>query len=328
MRIGWDETGKHLYETGVDHGVVYPAADNGSYPKGYGWNGLTGYTESPSGADETALYADNIKYLSLRSAEEFGATITAYTYPDEFAKLDGSASPIAGVKIYQQARKSFGLAVRTLIGNDIDANDHGYLLHLVYGLTASPSERGYSTVNDSPEAIEFSWELKSVPVAVTGKYKPTSVLTIDSTKCTEEQMTAIENVLYGTNGVSSYTEQAVTGPSYDAVAEPTGNPHEQSYYERSGEEGSYVYTLTTDETVVELKIYYTKIPGDNPSTFDDGSPLYEKNASDQYVATSDVEAVASKTYYKQTTTTGTDPRLPLPDEVFSIMNSASNQVGG
>lgn len=328
-KIAWDETGKHLYETGVDHGVVYPAADNGSYPKGYGWNGLTGYTESPSGADETALYADNIKYLSLRSAEEFGATITAYTYPDEFAKLDGSASPIAGVKIYQQARKTFGLCVRTLIGNDIDSNDHGYLLHLVYGLTASPSERGYSTVNDSPEAIEFSWELKSVPVAISGNFKPTSVVTIDSTKCTEAQLTAIENVLYGTNGVSSYSIQAVTAPSYNEVSEPSGNPHEQSYYERSGEEGSYVYTLTADETVDGEKTYYTKTPGDNPSTFDDGNPLYELNASNQYVATSDIEAVASKTYYKQTTTTGADPRLPLPDEVVSILQSAANaNVGG
>lgn len=243
-KLAWDLTGQHLYETGTDHGVVYPAASDGTYPKGYAWNGITGWTESPSGADETALYADNIKYLSLRSAEEFGATLTAYTYPDAFANLDGSAALMDGVKIYQQARKSFGLAIRTLIGNDIDSNDHGYLLHLVYGLTASPSERGYSTVNDSPEAIEFSWEMKSVPVNVTG-YKPTSIITIDSTKVNANRLADLEDVIYGTSAGDRYflSDDTTVDSSktyytkgsdgtYTEVSEPTGNPHTSDYYEK------------------------------------------------------------------------------------------------
>lgn len=243
-KLAWDLTGQHLYETGTDHGVVYPAASDGTYPKGYAWNGITGWTESPSGADETALYADNIKYLSLRSAEEFGATLTAYTYPDAFADLDGSAALMAGVKIYQQARKSFGLAIRTLIGNDIDSNDHGYLLHLVYGLTASPSERGYSTVNDSPEAIEFSWEMKSVPVNVTG-YKPTSIITIDSTKVNANRLADLEDVIYGTSAGDRYflSDDTTVDSSktyytkgsdgtYTEVSEPTGDPHTSNYYEK------------------------------------------------------------------------------------------------
>ena len=336
-RLGWDQTGQHLYETGTDHGVVYPAASNGTYPKGYAWNGITGWTESPSGADETALYADNIKYLSLRSAEEFGATLTAYTYPDAFADLDGSAALMDGVKIYQQARKAFGLAIRTLIGNDIDSNDHGYLLHLVYGLTASPSERSYSTVNDSPEAIEFSWEMKSVPVNVTGK-KPTSVITIDSTKISADRLAALENVLYGTDAVVSYAaKQNPTATVYAAVAEPGSvNPSEQDtpslWYERSGEEGSYVYTHTSDSEVDPNKTYYTRTAGDDPHTADGG--WYERSGEEGsyvYTPTTDTEIVAgtpsaSKTYYVKSTASGTDARLPLPDEVISILSGTS--VGG
>ena len=314
-KIAWDQIGQHLYETGTDHVVVYPAAANGSYPKGYGWNGVTGYTESPSGADETALYADNIKYLSLRAAEEFGATITAYTYPDEFAILDGSAQPLTGVKVYQQARKSFGLCVRTLIGNDIDSNDHGYLLHLVYGLTASPSERGYSTVNDSPEAIEFSWELKSVPVAVNG-YKNTSVITIDSTKVDSEKLTALENILYGTDGAVEYVEKTgLTGVTYTADT-PVANPHSEGFYERSGEVGSYVYTLSEDTTVDSEKTYYKKNNGDDPTQVDGG--LYELNGT-TYTLTADTTVDPEKTYYKKNETGGTDPYLPLPDEVISLL---------
>lgn len=336
-RLGWDQTGQHLYETGTDHGVVYPAASNGTYPKGYAWNGITGWTESPSGADETALYADNIKYLSLRSAEEFGATLTAYTYPDAFADLDGSAALMDGVKIYQQARKAFGLAIRTLIGNDIDSNDHGYLLHLVYGLTASPSERSYSTVNDSPEAIEFSWEMKSVPVNVTGK-KPTSVITIDSTKISADRLAALENVLYGTDAVVSYAaKQNPTATVYAAVAEPGSvNPSEQDtpslWYERSGEEGSYVYTHTADSEVDPNKTYYTRTAGDDPHTADGG--WYERSGEEGsyvYTPTTDTEIVAgtpsaSKIYYIKSTASGTDARLPLPDEVISILSGTS--VGG
>lgn len=291
-KLEFDKAGEHFYETGNEKVVVYPANESGAYPKGYAWNGVTGYTETPSGADETALYADNIKYLSLRAAETFGATITAYTYPDEFAKLDGSASPLDGVKIYQQARRAFGLCVKTLIGNDIDSNDHGYLLHLVYGLTCSPSERGYSTVNESPEAIEFSWELSSIPVPVPGTdangkpFKNTSVITIDSrkfydpnTKQYDAKFLALEAKLYGTDGTDTYT----------AVADPgvSDNPSTKGWYERSGagtSESPYVYTLSQDTVVNNEKTYYAKsVVGD------------------------------------------ADPYLPLPAEVISTL---STTVGG
>ena len=175
----WDATGEHLYKTGIDHGVIYDVNDQGQYVNGEEWNGLTGFTKSPSGAEETKLFADNIKYLSLRSAEDFGATITCYTFPALFEEKNGSKELIPGMKVYQQARKSFGLCVRTLLGNDVDTNDYGFELHLCYGLTASPSEEAFNTVNDSPEAIEFSYELASIPVAVTGA-KPTAVVTLSS----------------------------------------------------------------------------------------------------------------------------------------------------
>lgn len=195
-KLAWDETSKRLYETGVRNGVLYPQATNGTYPKGVAWNGLTAVTESPSGAEETALWADDIKYLSLRSAEEFGATVEAYTYPDEFAICDGSAELAEGVIIGQQPRKPFGLSYRTVLGNDTELDAHGYKLHLIYGATASPSERAYQTVNDSPEAITFSWEMTTVPVAVTGA-KPTACITIDSTKVDAAKLAALEKVLYG-----------------------------------------------------------------------------------------------------------------------------------
>lgn len=199
-RLLWDQIGDRLYETGVDQGVLY-IPNNGIYDTGIAWNGLTAVTESPSGAEATALYADNIKYLNLYSAEEFGATIEAYTYPDEFAQFDGVATPSPGVLVGQQGRKSFGLAYRTKLGNDVDGQDHGYKLHLVYGLTASPSEKNFNTINDSPEAITFSWELSSVPVAVTG-LKPTSIIVIDSTTVSSGDLTIIEDALYGTAGTS------------------------------------------------------------------------------------------------------------------------------
>ena len=197
MRLEWDNTGERFYETGVKRGVVYPAV-GGQYPKGYVWNGLTAVTESPSGAESNPIYADDIKYLDLRSAEEFGATVEAYTYPDEFAECDGSAFVAAGVSIGQQTRKPFGLSYRTIIGNDVDANDHGYKLHLIYNATASPSERGYQTVNDSPEAITFSWELTTTPLPVVGR-KPTACITIDSTKADSAALDALEDILYGTD---------------------------------------------------------------------------------------------------------------------------------
>ena len=196
-KIVWDQTGERLYETGVDHGVLYPVQEDGTYSLGVPWNGLTGITESPSGAEATPLFADNIKYLNLVSAEDFGCTIEAYTYPDEFAECDGSASIADGVIIGQQARKTFGLCYRTLIGNDVDSNGHGYKLHLIYGCLAAPSEKGYTTVNDSPEAITFSWEVSATPVNVTG-FNPTACLTIDSTKVDTDKMKQIEDALYGT----------------------------------------------------------------------------------------------------------------------------------
>lgn len=195
MKLEWDKVSEHYYETGVDRGVLYPYATNG-YGTGVAWNGLTAVNEQPSGAEENAQYADNIKYLSLRSAEEFGVTIEAFTYPDEFAQCDGSVEVAPGVVIGQQTRKSFGLCYRTVYGNDTEGNDYGYKLHIVYGLTASPSEKSYQTINDSPEAIQFSWEAKSVPVPVTG-HKPTSVFTVDSTKTPQAKLEALESVLYG-----------------------------------------------------------------------------------------------------------------------------------
>ena len=195
-RITWDDTGKRFYETGVKMGVLYPIQSDGKYSKGVAWNGLTAVTESPSGAEATPLYADDIKYLNLISNEEFGATIEAYTYPDEFAECDGSAALATGVMIGQQTRKTFGLCYRTSLGNDVEGSDYGYKLHMIYGCLAAPSEKAYATINDSPEAITFSWEVSTTPVSVNG-FKPTSQITIDSTKVNAEKLAALEDVLYG-----------------------------------------------------------------------------------------------------------------------------------
>lgn len=195
-KLTWDNTGERIFETGVKQGVLYPIQSDGKYTKGVAWNGLTAVTESPSGAEATALYADDIKYLNLLSNEEFGATIEAYTYPDEFAECDGSAELAPGVMIGQQKRKIFGLCYRTTIGNDVEGNDYGYKLHLVYGCLAAPSEKGYSTINDNPDAITFSWEVSTTPVNVAG-FKPTSQITIDSTKVDPAKLAALEAVLYG-----------------------------------------------------------------------------------------------------------------------------------
>lgn len=207
-KLVWDADSKRLYETGVDHGVLYVKATNGTYPKGVAWNGLTAVTESPSGAEATPLYADNIKYLNLRSAEEFGATIEAYTYPDEFGVCDGSAELAKGVQIGQQARKMFGLSYRTKVGNDTDGEDYGYKLHLIYGCDAAPSERGYQTINDSPSAITFSWTVSTTPVNVEG-FKPTASLTIDSTKVDATKLKALEDILYGSD-TSTFAEDGDT----------------------------------------------------------------------------------------------------------------------
>lgn len=198
--LTWDQVGERLYETGVDHGVLYIPDNTGVYDTGYAWNGLVSVTESPSGAESTPTYADNIKYLNLISAEQYGATIEAYTYPEEFAQCDGTASPEAGVTFGQQGRKTFGLAYRTRVGNDIDGTDHGYKLHLIYGAQAAPSEKAYATINDSPEALTFSWELSTTPVDVVG-FKPTASLTIDSTKVDPDALTELEATLFGAVGV-------------------------------------------------------------------------------------------------------------------------------
>lgn len=208
-KLVWDKTGERLYETGVKMGVLY-VQEAGAYPKGVAWNGLTAVTESPSGAEATPLYADDIKYLNLMSAEEFGATIEAYTYPDEFKVCNGEAELVAGISLGQQARKTFGMCYRTTIGNDVDGNDHGYKLHLIYGALAAPSEKAYATINDSPEAITFSWEVTTTPVNVEG-FKPTSYVVIDSTKVDATKLAALEAKLYG-----SESEEA-TLPLPDAI---------------------------------------------------------------------------------------------------------------
>lgn len=195
-KLVWDQSGKRLYETGVDHGVLYPIQTGGVYSKGVAWNGLTAVTESPSGADVSDIYADNMKYLGLVGAEKFGATVEAYTYPDEFAECDGSVELVKGATIGQQNRKVFGMVYRTVIGNDVDGNEHGYKLHLIYGATAAPSEKAYNTINEDPEAITFSWELSTTPVNVTG-HKPTASLTIDSTKADPTKLAELEKILFG-----------------------------------------------------------------------------------------------------------------------------------
>lgn len=197
-KIEWDKTGERLFETGIDHGVLYPQAAGGTYPKGVAWNGLTAVTESPSGAEPTPLYADNIKYLNLMSVEEFGFTIEAYMYPDEFAECNGEGSLVQGVTIGQQKRKAFGMSYRTLIGNDVDGDSHGYKLHLIYGALAAPSEMARNTVNDNPEAATMSWECSTTPVTV-DKFKPTSHIIIDSTKADPTKLAALEKKLYGDN---------------------------------------------------------------------------------------------------------------------------------
>lgn len=231
-RLTWDQVGERLYETGVSRGVLYIPDAQGVYDDGVAWNGLTTVTESPSGAEATAIYADNIKYLNLISAEEFGATIEAYTYPDEFGQFDGTASPVAGLNVGQQNRKQFGLSYQTRVGNDVSGADLGYKIHLVYGATAAPSEKAYGTINDSPEAITFSWELTTSPVDAGATLKPTALLTIDSTKVDADALADLEDILYGTAGQDprlplpvevialfsgTVTEVTATSPTFNAT---------------------------------------------------------------------------------------------------------------
>lgn len=205
-KLKWDQVGDRLYETGIDHGVLYPQKDGG-YPLGVAWNGLTAVTESPSGAEDNALYADNMKYLNLKSAEEFGATIECYTYPDEWGACNGESELAPGITLGQQRRNTFGLSYRTKVGNDTEGEDYGFKIHLIYGASASPSERSYSTINDSPEAITFSYEVTTTPVDVPGKdatgkpFKPVACVTIDSRKSDPEAIAKLEAILYGTDEV-------------------------------------------------------------------------------------------------------------------------------
>lgn len=223
-RLVWDQTGEHFYETGVKQVVLYPMTGN-AYDAGVAWNGVTSIEENPSGADFNPIYADDIKYLNIQGAEEFGATIGAYTYPDEFAECDGAATPVDGVAVGQQARKSFGLCYRTTIGNDTEGIEYGYKLHIVYGAKVTPSSKSYSTINDSPEPAEMSWEMNTTPVAVSGM-KPTSIITIDSTKFTETadkaKLTALENMLYGTNAGSGTEATNPQLPLPDVVLSTLG----------------------------------------------------------------------------------------------------------
>lgn len=202
-KLVWDDTGKRLYETGVKNGVLYPQDAEGKYPKGVAWNGLTAVTESPTGAEPTPLYANDSKYLELMSAEELEGSIEAYTYPDEFAACDGSAELVPGVTIGQQTRKAFGMAYKTTLGNDVENEAYGYKLHLIYGAKASPSEKAYNTINDSPEAITFSWNFTTTPVPVEG-FKPTASVVIDSTKVDKEKLQALEDALFGTEAKEAY----------------------------------------------------------------------------------------------------------------------------
>lgn len=249
--VKWDRDNERFYETGTDRGVLYVKNQTGTaYNSGVAWNGLTAVTENPSGAEETALYADNKKYLSLRSKEEFGATVEAYTYPDEWAVCDGSAELAPGVYVGQQTRRGFGMTYRTRIGNDTQFDDFGYKVHIIYNGMASPSQKSYATINDSPEAITFSWELTTIPVdmpVVDGtQLKPSATITIDSTKFAGEtdhaKLQAIESILYGTDAV------------YEKVTSPTGNPKTLNYYVKDTS-GSYV--ATTDTTVTEGVDYYS-----------------------------------------------------------------------
>ncbi|MET0787434.1 MAG: hypothetical protein ABWY25_12100 [Paenisporosarcina sp.] len=263
----WDQTGERLYETGVDHGVLYMPDSGGAYSDGVAWNGLTSVSETPSGAEPNSQYADNIKYLNLYSAEEFGATLEAFTYPDEFAQFDGLWTASPGVTVGQQSRKVFGLSYRTKIGNDIEGDDFGYKIHLIYGCTASPSEKAYNTINDSPEAITFSWEISTVPVGVTD-HKPTSVITIDSTKVASAALADLEELLYGTVGTDpslpspdevvalfggTVTEVTPTQPTFDGsdtITIPTVTG--VTYYIGGAAQVAGAVTITAN-TVVEAR---------------------------------------------------------------------------
>ena len=250
-KLIWDAVGSRLYETGTKQGVLYPQASNGTYPEGVAWNGLTGFSESPDGGDATDIWADDIKYLSIRARENFKGTITAYTYPDEWRQCDGSGAPIPGISIGQQSRKGFGLSYVTTVGNDTEFEDFGYKIHLIWGATASPSSKDYKTINDSPEAIEFSWEITTTPVNVTG-FKPTAHMVIDSTKfvtkADKEKLAFLEAVLYGRDASDGASATYKLASSGGAEFQEEG----VDYYTESG--GTYTKVSVPDED--EFTTYY------------------------------------------------------------------------
>jgi hypothetical protein len=291
-RILWDSTGERLYETGIDHGVLYIPDNTGAYPNGYGWNGLTGVTESPSGATPNAKYADNIKYLNLISAENFEGTIAAFTYPDAWAQCDGSATPQEGISVGQQSRKSFGLSYRTLIGNDVAGQDLGYKLHLAWGLSAQPSEKAYATVNETPDATALSWKFTSIPVPVTG-FKPSATITLDSTKVDATALAALETILYGAVGVTprlplpdevialfagTVTVVTPTAPAYNSGTHVLTIPTVTGVQYRRGDTNAIVtggstITLVSGQTLV-VKAYPLAGYVFSPTADDDWSQAY------------------------------------------------------
>lgn len=285
--LTWDNVGERLYETGVDHGVLYVQDEDGSYPQGVAWNGLETVTESPTGAEATPTYADNIKYLNLISVETFEGTVEAYTYPDEFAQCDGSESPTPGVAVGQQTRKTFGLSYRTRLGNDIEGTDFGYKLHLIYGATAAPSEKAYATINDSPEAISFSWAISALPVPVTD-FKPTATMVIDSSKVDETALGLLQDMLWGSGGgdphlplpdeVIAVFAGTVTEVNMGASAnQPTYNA------------GTHVVTLPT-VTGVQWKINgVNKAPGAQPAMTVGQTSVVEATPTAGYVLTGDTD---------------------------------------
>lgn len=285
--LTWDQVGERFYETGVDHGVLYLPDESGEYSDGVAWNGLVTVTESPTGAEATPTYADNIKYLNLISVEEFGATIEAYTYPDEFAQCDGSAEPEPGVTVGQQSRKIFGLVYRTRVGNDIDGTDHGYKLHLIWGATAAPSEKAYGTINDSPEAITFSWEVTTYPVPVTDM-KPTALMVIDSTKVDADGLALLEEQLFG----DSDTEPNLPMPD-DVIAMFAGALTEVdmgvSTRQPTYNAGTHVVTLPTVTGVTWTINGEDASPGAQPAMSTGETSVIRAHAETGYVLDGDTD---------------------------------------
>lgn len=320
--LAWDQVGEKLYETGTDRGVVYPYDSSAkAYGNGVNWNGLTGFTDSPSGADETALWADNMKYVAMRAAEEYGGTITAYTYPDAFAECDGSAViENTGISFGQQKRKTFGFSCRTLVGNDTELNDYGYKIHLVWGATVSPSDKDYATVNDSPDAIEFSWEFTTTPTAVGTAYKPTAHMTLDTSKMDQTakgHLTELEAILYGT---ASGGLLVMTGSDEPAQWPDDATPSTK-YFKLTG--------CTSSDSYVTNTFYkasgngtYVKVTGSQPEDWPStgaASTTYFKATG---VTSSDV--YAANTYYEAGPTPA---RLPSPAEVITLFGGSPNVAG-